>query len=93
MKLGWWLLFGWIAPFLALIVLYFKLWIMIITLLVKLFVWIFQRIIALAGKAINKAGLYWKNRHSKQIETKPLVIGASKFELTDGQTEQNEAEL
>jgi hypothetical protein len=68
MKPVFWLIFGWIAPFLALIVLYFRLWIAIILLLVKLFVWICQGILALAGKAIKKAGLYWKNRHSNQIE-------------------------
>jgi hypothetical protein len=40
MKPVWWLLFGWIAPFVTLMVLYFKLWIAILMLLVRLFVWI-----------------------------------------------------
>lgn len=68
MKPIWWLLFSWFAPLWTLLVLYLKLWIAIITLLVRLFVWICQGILTLTGKAIRRVELYWKTRQTEQIE-------------------------
>ena len=61
-----WLLFGWFAPFYAFMVLYLKAMSMVLVLLVQVFVWICQGVLKLAGIAIMKVGLYWKNRHPKQ---------------------------
>jgi hypothetical protein len=61
-----WLLFGWFAPFYAFMVLYLKAMSMVLVLLVQVFVWICQGVLKLAGIAIKKVGLYWKNRHPKQ---------------------------
>jgi hypothetical protein len=77
MKPIYWLMFGWFAPFWAFIVLYLKLWIMIITLLVRLFVWICQGLLALTEKAIEKV----KNRKAKQLVTDGQVEQIEEAEL------------
>lgn len=65
MKLISWLIFGWFAPFMALVVLYLKVAVLILTALAKVFVWMCQQFIKVAGKVITKAEkriIEYKNR-------------------------------
>jgi hypothetical protein len=57
-----WLIFGWFAPFFAIIALYLKLMSMLLVLLLQIFVLVCQGALRLAGKAIDKAREYKENR-------------------------------
>ena len=63
-----WLLFGWFAPFFALIALYLIAMTAILWLCVQIFVLVCQGALKLVGIAIKKVGLYWKNRQVRQQE-------------------------
>jgi hypothetical protein len=57
-----WFIFGWFAPFFAIIALYLKLMSMLFVLLLQVFVLVCQGALKLAGKAIDKAREYRERR-------------------------------
>jgi hypothetical protein len=63
-----WLIFGWFAPFFAIIALYLIAMSAILWLLVQIFVLCFQGALKLVGIAIKKVGLYWENRQERRQE-------------------------
>jgi hypothetical protein len=75
-----WLIFGWFAPFFAIIALYLIAMSAIIWLGVQIFVWVCQGSLKLVGIAIKKVGLYWKKRQAKQAEQLVFAEPAKQIE-------------
>jgi len=63
-----WLIFVCFAPFFAIPALYLIAMSAVLWLFVQIFVLFCQGVLKLAGIAIKKVGLYWKNRHPKPEE-------------------------
>jgi hypothetical protein len=68
MKLLYWALFWWFAPFLVLVALYLKLMSKLVILAVKAFVWACQQAIRVVGKVIEKGEEKFSNyRNQRKI--------------------------
>ena len=71
-----WVIFVCFAPFFAIPALYLIAMSAILWLLLQVFVLFCQGALKLAGKMIQKAEVYWKNRPVKQIEEIKQIEGA-----------------